>query len=87
MSRKDNTHKVVVTYKKKRGRRPEGVEPILCWEVKLDGEYVGNSLTLNGVSHMLYDLGYKTWAFRRAPDKKGRPCFKADVISFDKEKQ
>jgi len=87
MSREDNTHKVVVTYKKKRGRRPEGVEAILCWEVKLDGEYVGNSLTLNGVSHMLYDLGYKTWAFRRTPDKKGRPCFKADVISFDKEKQ
>ena len=87
MSREDNTHKVVVTYKKKRGRRPEGVEAILCWEVKLDGEYVGNSLTLNGVSHMLYDLGYKTWAFRRAPDKKGRPCFKVDVISFDKENQ
>jgi len=87
MSKERTKHKVVVTYKKRRGRPPVGVQPVACWEVKLDGEYIGHSLTLNGVSQMLYGLGYKVWAFRRHPDKKGRPCFKADVISYDKEKE
>ena len=84
--KKYSEHEVVVTYKKRRGR-PSGMEPLVSWHIELDGEFVGRSSTLNGVSSILYDMGYKTWAFRRTPDKKGRPKFKANVVRFDKEKE
>jgi len=48
---------------------------------------VGYSTSLNGVSSILYDMGWKVWAYRRTPDKKGRPKFKARVVRFDKEKE
>jgi hypothetical protein len=48
---------------------------------------MGYSSTLNGVSNILYDMGWKVWAYRRTPDKKGRPKFKARVVRFDKEKE
>lgn len=87
MSKKNKfEHEVVVTYKKRRGR-PSGMEPLVSWHIELDGAFVGRSSTLNGVSNILYDMGYKVWAFRRTPDKKGRPKFKAGVIRFDKEKE
>jgi len=86
MSKKHKEHEVVVTYKKRRGR-PTGLNPLISWQIVLDGEHVGSSTTLNGVSSVLYDMGYKTWAFRRTPDKKGRPKFRATVIRFDKEKE
>lgn len=87
MSKKNHIEsEVVVTYKKKRGR-PSGIDPMIAWQIELDGEHVGYATTLNSVSSILYDMGYKTWAFRRTPDKKGRPKFKATVIRFDKEKE
>jgi len=86
MSKDRTEHEVVVTYKKKRGR-PSGIDPMIAWQIVLDGVQVGYSTSLNGVSSILYDMGYKTWAFRRAPDKKGRPKFRATVIRFDKEKE
>lgn len=86
MSKKTTEHEVVVTYKKKRGR-PSGIDPMIAWQIVLDGEHVGYATTLNSVSSILYDMGYKTWAFRRTPDKKGRPKFKATVVRFDKEKE
>lgn len=86
MSKEHTQHKVVVTYKKKRGR-PSGIDPMIAWQIELDGEHVGYATTLNSVSSILYDMGYKTWAFRRTPDKKGRPKFKATVVRFDKEKE
>ena len=86
MSKKRSEHEVVVTYKKRRGR-PTGLNPLISWQIALDGDHVGSSTTLNGVSSVLYDMGYKTWAFRRVPDKKGRPKFKATVIRFDKDKE
>lgn len=85
MSKKRKEHNIVITYKKKRGRPPQGIEPINLWHIKLDGEFVGTSETLNGVSSLMWDMGYSTWAFRRQPDKKGRPCFKAAVYKH-KEK-
>jgi hypothetical protein len=80
MSKKkhEREHEVVIVYKRKRGR-PSGVNPLVAWHIRLDDEYVGTSDTLNGVSALLWDLGYSTWAFRRYPDKKGRPCYKASV--------
>ncbi len=83
--KKKKEHEVVVTYKPKRGR-PSGINPLVAWHIKLDDEYVGTSTTLNGVSTLLWEMGYSTWAFRRYPDKKGRPCFKAAVYKH-KEKQ
>ena len=77
---------VVVTYKKKRGR-PSGIDPMIAWHIEIDGEHMGYSSTLNGVSSILYDMGWKVWAYRRTPDKKGRPKFKARVVRFDKEKE
>lgn len=85
-NKKHEEHEVVVTYKRKRGR-PSGIDPMVAWHIELDNEYVGSSTSLNGVSNILYDMGYKTWAFRRTPDKKGRPKFKATVVRFDKEKE
>ena len=84
--KKHKEHEVIVTYKRRKGR-PSGINPVVAWHIELDNEFVGTSPTLNGVSHMLYDMGYKTWAFRRTPDKKGRPKFKANVVRFDKEKE
>jgi len=86
VSKSSTHHEVVVTYKKKRGR-PSGIDPMIAWQIVLDGEHVGYATTLNSVSSILYDMGYKTWAFRRTPDKKGRPKFKATVVRFDKEKE
>ena len=86
MSKNTKQHEVVVTYKKKRGR-PSGIDPMIAWQIVLDGEHVGYATTLNSVSSILYDMGYKTWAFRRCPDKKDRPRYKATVLWFDKEKE
>jgi hypothetical protein len=86
MSKKRQEHEVVVTYKKKKGK-PSGIDPMIAWHIELDGEHMGYSTSLNGVSSILYDMGYRVWAFRRAPDKKGRPKFRAGVIRFDKEKE
>ena len=86
MSKKRQEHEVVVTYKKKKGK-PSGIDPMIAWHIELDGEHMGYSTSLNGVSSILYDMGYRVWAFRRTPDKKGRPKFKAAVIRFDKEKE
>lgn len=83
--KKKKEHSVIVTYKRKRGRPPAGVDPISSWHIKLDDEYVGRSTSLNGVSTLLWEMGYSTWAFRRYPDKEGRPCFKASVYKH-KEK-
>jgi hypothetical protein len=83
---KHTESEVVVTYKKKRGR-PSGLDPLVAWHIELDGESVGYSTSLNGVSSILYDMGWKVWAYRRTPDKKGRPKFKARVVRFDKEKE
>ena len=77
---------VVVTYKKKRGR-PSGIDPMIAWHIEIDGEHMGYATSLNGVSSVLYDMGWKVWAYRRTPDKKGRPKFKARVVRFDKEKE
>lgn len=87
MSKKKHTEsEVVVTYKKRRGR-PSGMNPLIAWQIVIDDEYVGSSSTLNGVSSVLYDMGWKVWAYRRTPDKKGRPKFKARIVRFDKEKE
>lgn len=86
MSKKHTESEVIVTYKKKRSR-PSGLDPIVAWHIELDGENMGYSSTLNGVSNILYDMGWKVWAYRRTPDKKGRPKFKARVVRFDKEKE
>lgn len=83
--KKHKEHEVVVTYKHGRGK-PNGMDPMVAWYIELDNEPVGASTTLNGVSSVLYDMGYKTWAFRRIPDKKGRPKFRATVIRYDKDK-
>ncbi len=87
MSKKKHTEsEVIVTYKKRRGR-PSGMNPLIAWHIVIDDEYVGSSSTLNGVSSVLYDMGWKVWAYRRTPDKKGRPKFKARIVRFDKEKE
>lgn len=87
MSKKKHTEsEVIVTYKKRRGR-PSGMNPLIAWQIVIDDEYVGSSSTLNGVSNVLYDMGWKVWAYRRTPDKKGRPKFKARIVRFDKEKE
>lgn len=87
MSKKKHTEsEVIVTYKKRRGR-PSGMNPLIAWHIVIDDEYVGSSSTLNGVSNVLYDMGWKVWAYRRTPDKKGRPKFKARIVRFDKEKE
>ena len=86
MGKKHTESEVIVTYKKKRGR-PVGIEPLIAWQIVIDDEYVGSSSTLNGVSSVLYDMGWKVWAYRRTPDKKGRPKFKARIVRFDKEKE
>lgn len=87
MSKKKHTEsEVIVTYKKRRGR-PSGMNPLIAWQIVIDDEYVGSSSTLNGVSSVLYDMGWKVWAYRRTPDKKGRPKFKARIVRFDKEKE
>lgn len=87
MTKKKHTEsEVIVTYKKRRGR-PSGMNPLVAWQIVIDDEYVGSSSTLNGVSSVLYDMGWKVWAYRRTPDKKGRPKFKARIVRFDKEKE
>lgn len=84
--KKHKESEVIVTYKKRRGR-PSGMNPLIAWQIVIDDEYVGSSSTLNGVSSVLYDMGWKVWAYRRTPDKKGRPKFKARIVRFDKEKE
>ena len=84
--RKHEEAEVVVTYKKRRGR-PSGLEPMIAWQIQIGDDHVGYSTSLNGVSSVLYDMGWKVWAYRRTPDKKGRPKFKARVVRFDKEKE
>jgi hypothetical protein len=86
MGKKREESEVIVTYKKKRGR-PSGINPMIGWHIEIDGESLGYSTSLNGVSSILYDMGWKVWAYRRTPDKKGRPKFKARVVRFDKEKE
>lgn len=83
---KRKEHEVVVTYKRKRGR-PSGSDPMVAWHIELDDKHIGASTTLNGVSSILYDMGYKVWAFRRQADKKGRPKFRATVIRYDMDKE
>lgn len=84
--KKHKESEVIVTYKKRRGR-PSGMNPLIAWQIVIDDKYVGSSSTLNGVSSVLYDMGWKVWAYRRTPDKKGRPKFKARIVRFDKEKE
>jgi hypothetical protein len=83
--KKHKEHEVVVTYKSRRSRAT-GMDPVAAWHIELDHEHIGSSTTLNGVSSILYDMGYKVWAFRRQPDKKGRPRFVTTAIRYDKDK-
>lgn len=75
-------HEVVITYKPKK-TVGNGLDPMAAWHIKVDDKFIGTSPTLNGVTHLLYDKGYKTWAFRRCPQKNGRPRFKATVIKVN----
>ncbi len=83
---KPTESEVVVTYKKRRGR-PTGINPMIAWHIEIDGEHIGSATSLNSVSSVLYDMGWKVWAYRRTADKKGRPKFKARIVRFDKEKE
>jgi hypothetical protein len=78
MSKKKKEQEIVVTYKRKRGR-PSGSSAMVAWHIELDDEYVGTSATLNGVSTLLWEMGYSIWAFRRQGDKKNRPRYRATV--------
>lgn len=83
---KRKEYEVVVTYKSRR-RGSNGLDPMASWHIELDNEHIGNSATLNGVSSILYDMGYKVWAYRRRPDKKGRPKFVTTAVRFDRDKE
>ena len=84
MSKKKRTeHEATIVYKPKQGRPAKGMEPLVCWHVKVDGEKIGMSTTLNGVTDLLYEHGYKVWAFRRHFTKSQRPAWRATVIKVE----
>lgn len=83
--KKDKEHQVVVTYKPhKRGK--DRMDSMAAWYIELDDEYVGSSATLNGVSTLLWEMGYSTWAFRRYPHKNDRPRYRAAVYKHKEKK-
>ena len=81
--RKRTEHEATIVYKAKQGRPPSGMKPQIMWHVKVDGEKIGACSTLNDVTTLLYEHGYKVWAFRRHFKKSGRPAWRATVIKVE----
>ncbi len=80
MSKKKRTeHEATVVYKQKPGR-PDGMQPQMYWYIKVDGEKVGKVSSLNDAAKLLYEHGYKVWAWRRHFKNSGRPAWRATVI-------
>lgn len=63
----------------------KGMDPSIGWNVKVDGKNLGITQTLNDATNLLLENGYKVWAFRRNPDKHGRPAWRATVIKTKKK--
>jgi hypothetical protein len=80
MSKKKRTeHEATIVYKHKPGR-PSGMTPQMYWYLKVDGDKIGKTTTLNAAADLLLEHGYKVWAWRRDFKKSGAPAWRATVI-------
>jgi hypothetical protein len=83
VSKKHTEHEATITYKPT--GRVTSMTPAIGWHVKVDGEKIGVASTLNEATTLLYENGYKVWAFRRSPNKNNRPAWRATVIKKKKK--